>query len=621
MTNRRNLAALLAALPVCLGSSAGAQAPPKPPESVLRHVPSDCLGFAVVRNVKDCTSKVDAFLQAVGLPNQQLPDVLGLISRQVGLGEGFDPNGGFAAVFLDPQQYGADLVTLIAGPAARRPAPAETAPLPLVLLVAGKDPARMFAAREPVREGKLVRFTGTDKKPTYCLRAGGYVALGPHLEAVRTVAGASRSILGQLSESDKAFLAANDLAAWVDFRMLSPILDAGIARARAGLEAKREQPRPADMPMILNPAEALVGGMGGALNEWRDQLQQIGNVKLGLRFAATGISVDARAAYLPDSAVGQALAAYRPAPGPLLRRLVGMPYAVAFAVRNPPEMPQEWSRKRTDRAFAEKPFKDLPEEVKAKLRRVSRTMDEQIRGLQLWVGPSSGGAGALRVACVIECGSAGEVRRALADGVAAAGHLIREMGQSEGLKNVSLAYKRAAVALARQEADAIDVDSSKMSESGRKELKALLGEGNARLLIAQADEKTLVVTLGGGKAFLAAAVRTAAGSAGKLYEDPALAKSLAGLPAKPLAVGFVNARNIQAIIKAVRAAGGRKPVPFEIKSERPFAGALYIKGTEAGLTLDLPADTLSQVVQAVTALIAQQVWEDIKQEAGEPVLP
>ncbi|MHC4718576.1 MAG: hypothetical protein ACYS5V_16525, partial [Planctomycetota bacterium] len=330
------MGALFGPLPLVWG-----QAQPAAPEHVLDHVPGGVVGFVLIEHAGRVATKADAFLAAVSPPDEPiLPvPVIEMIKAQVGIAEGFNPAGGFAAAMLDPKPYGIDLAEVVAGK--RRDGRKITKDmLPLVVLIPGKDPAGLFAFRKPTVVNGVVQFTGTDKTPRYCLQAGGYVALGANLEAVKAVAAATGSIRSRLSEADKAFIKAHDLTVWVDMAKLAPAL--GTAAGPPKAEAK--------------PAGGMLAALralkGDPMAQWQGVLGQMASGVAGLRFAKEGLYVDARGAFRADSEMAKALAAHKPTPVKLLDRLPGPPYVLALGLLGAPKAPETLSAEGIDRILA-----------------------------------------------------------------------------------------------------------------------------------------------------------------------------------------------------------------------------------------------------------------------------
>ena len=109
-----------------------------PAEPIMGHIPAGAMGYVVVNNVTAMGGNVERFLEQTGLREMlgmpEMPGwLVGMIKGAAQLGEGFNPNGGFAVVMLDPQQYGVDMVSLM-GMAQPTTAPVEQ-PKPPVLMV------------------------------------------------------------------------------------------------------------------------------------------------------------------------------------------------------------------------------------------------------------------------------------------------------------------------------------------------------------------------------------------------------------------------------------------------------------------------------------------------------
>ncbi len=584
------------------------EAPPAqsaaPAGDVLKYVPTGCMGFVVVNNVQKFTGKIDGFLKQISPPEQPIVPgkILDMIRGAAQLGEGFNADGGFAVVMLDPQQYGVDLVSMITGEAKTAPEGEEAKKqpaLPAILIVptADKTLENMLAAYQPVKEGDYIKLPRQGKDPIYCIVAGNYAMMGPNLKAVQNVAagGGEKSILTQLSATDKALVAQNDVALWVNLKMLAPIIDAAITKMEKPAEG---DPRPMIMigwEMEMMMKKALAQNFASI----REIIKQLDDASVGLRIAETGIIIDGRCSCLADSVFGKALAAYKPVAGSLLNRLPNMPYILAFGIGNGPKTPEDFNTKRIDNMLAGEPFAELSAEAKAKLRSVMLGMEEQIDSVQFYHGGITTGTGQFGMACVLECKSAEKVKAILADGVAVANE-VAQGAKNEDIKKLSIKYHKALETIGDNKVDVIDIDHpeiNSMEEDSRERMKAVLGEDKIRLLIASADDKTLVITMGGSKTFLAEAMKTAGGT-GTLHTDPGTAKSLAMLPKNRMAVGLLNIGNIFKVITNITVAIGEGPPPIPpIAAEEPFAGSVSIEGSDMSFTGYLPTKTIGEIVK------------------------
>ena len=601
---------IVSVLAVGFGGLQAQEAPPAKPlppaGDVLKHIPAGCMGFVVVNNVEKFTGKIDGFIKQISPEGQPMVPgkILDMIRGAARLGEGFNANGGFAVVMLDPQQYGVDLVKMITGEA-KKPEPGEAPkkqPLPPVILMvptADKTLANMLAAYEPVKEGNYIKLVREDKDPIYCMVAGNYAMMGPNLKAVQNVAVGGKSILTQLSATDKTVIARNDVAGWVNLKMLAPILDAAIVKMQ---KDAAEDKGPVAMPMARIMMDKAMARNFAPL---REIIKQLDDASFGLRIDEAGIIIDGRCSYLPDSVFGKALATCRPVVGPLLSRLPNMPYILAFGSRNEPKTPKDFNIKQINNILANEPFKGLSADAKVKFREVFLGLEDQVEAVQMYIGGITTGTGQVGAVCVLECKSADKVKAMLADGVAVANEVIQTV-KDDDVKKSSVKYHKALETVGSIKVDVIDISHPElltMEEDDRNKMKTILGEDKVRLLIASVDAKTLVITIGGSKTFLAEAMKTAKGT-GTLHKDPGVAKTLAMLPKNRMGVGLLNIGNIFKVIKNISAALGEPPPPIPpIVAEEPFAGSISIEGRDVSVVGYLPTKTVGEIAKFVMGMM------------------
>ena len=614
--NRNCLGVVIAASLLLAGTFAPAQAPaPAEPTStaadVLKCVPSGCMGFVVVPNVQDLTGKIDGFIKQISPEGQpMLPgSVLDMIKGAAGLAEGFDANGSFAMVMLDPQQYGLDLVSLISG-ATTQPVNGEN--VPLVFVIPGTDPAKMFQAHQPVKDGEDYKLVGMGDSPGWARQMGKHVLLSPCRKALAAVATTQKSVAPDLSAAEKALMGRNQAMAWLNFKVVAPILDAAIARMEKEAAEIRKATEGQE-PGLVRPDEFMKLTMANALSQYRMLVKQVDGVALGLRFVESGIFIEARGAMRPDSAMGQALAATKHVASPLLNRLPNMPYILAIGAQSAGKLPPDEQAKQIDKMLAGEPFRSLSDETKAKLRKIALASEEQVQSTQLFAGVNTAGGGRLGVACVLECKSADKVREILAEAADVAADVMKIHPMTE-LRQLSVKYQKGLDSLGAMKLDVISIehpDLEEMPEEGAAALKVVLGEQKIRLYVAQPNPKTLVITLGGQKQFLASAIQASAGT-GKLEQDPAVAKVLAMMPKERVAVVVFSLRNmvnlVMDAVKDVGAATGNQPPPIDIKIESttPFAVVMSIEKTDLSLTGYVPTAPIREVVRAITSAMMPQ---------------
>ncbi|MCK4626539.1 MAG: hypothetical protein KAV00_14565 [Phycisphaerae bacterium] len=623
MSKRIGYVLVVSVLLAGLSATFAQEAPPArrlpPAGNVLKHIPAGCMGFVVVNNVADFTDKIDGFIKAISPEGQPLlPEkVLDKIRRAAKLGEGFNANGGFAVVMLDPQVYGVDIVEMIAGEK-KEPKPGEAPkkePLPPVILIVpttDKTLTNMLANYNPVKEGNYVKIQQAGAEmPMYCMVAGNYAMIGPNLKAVQNMAGGvRRPVITKLSATDKAVILRNDVSGWINIKMIAPIANAAMTRMEKEMakaekmaeEQNRDRPnrgRPGGQSMIWAKA------MSSNFPAFKEMLKQLDDVSFGLRITKDGIMVEGRCSYLPNSIMGKALSLCRPVAGSLLNRLPSMPYVVAFGARNEPKTPKDFNLKQIKNVLDNEPFKDLTPEAKAKCLKVWLELDEQIESIQVYAGGITTGTGQVGAVCVLECKSAEKVKALLADSVVVANEVIKGIDERE-IKKLTVKYHKALEAVGARKVDVIDIDHPellRMDEGDRQKMKAILGEDKVRLLITAVDKKTLVITIGGSKSLLVEAMKTAKGT-GTLHTNPGITRALAKLPKKRTAVVLYNIGNIFKVVTNIVAAIGEEMPPIPpIVAEEPLAGSISIEGTDISAAGYIPTSTISEVVKAYMAMM------------------
>ncbi|KKM07240.1 hypothetical protein LCGC14_1735940, partial [marine sediment metagenome] len=461
-------AVLVVASPAMAQSAAGpASAPatqplgPKVPASaLLARIPAGCMGFVIVNNINDLGTKVDAFIKSISPEGQpMLPmSVVQLLQAQAELGQGLNLNAPVAAVMLDPKQYGLDLETMIGdGPVGEDGA--EPPKVPVLLILPTNDVSKLMAAHNPVKDGLYIKTNGS----VYWQQRGNFAVGSPNKKALANSAVVTKSILKQLSPADRAMVARNDVAAWVDFKIVGPLALAGMDKFSA----------------MMAKQDPIGGGQfKQVMDMYKEPLKQIQDLGLGLRFAKTGILVESRLSFLPDSLIGKALAMAKPVKGSPLNRLPNMPYAIAMGFRGLETMPMDLNMQMLDKLFAADMFKGLSAEDKVKWKAMAEKMQGQATGVQLAIGGTAGNEGVLGLAYVIECKSAAALRGMLPEYLKLVSKLYKAMGD-ENLAKVEFKYAKGVETVGGTQVDVLSIGGiavlDDMGEDDRAKLKAVLG--------------------------------------------------------------------------------------------------------------------------------------------------
>jgi hypothetical protein len=406
------------------------------------------------------------------------------------------------------------------------------------------------------------------------------------------VAENAKSSYSTLPAGVRDLLAHDNVVGYVNMKVLGPSLDAAIAEF---LLKKVDESGGAEKA-ASNPMEPM-------LVACRELFAQMDGLAGGLRFEDTGIFVDARVAYLPDSLLGKAIAAVKVDSPELLDRLPNMSYVLAMGCLSEPKMPKELQEKQISRMLAVAPWKDLKDDSKKKFRDTMIAFNEQSKGVQFYVGGVTTGMGTLGVAMVAQAESAAKLQGLLADMVDIVNELIAANKETlpQDLKDVKVKYVKGAEPLGDNKlADAINIEGliEKLSGKELQNTKAVLGDEKLNIMIAPADEKTLVLTFGGGKTFLQECVKTAADKSGKTSADPMTMKSLALLPKNRAGVMLFNLTNLVKLVKDITTATGEKMPPIAVGPTPPVAGAYTLEGHDMGFVLYVPTQTIVEVYRS-----------------------
>jgi hypothetical protein len=232
------LAAPVLAQPTATATAPSTAAAMPKLEDVSQYIPSDSLAYAVVNNVGVMTGNVEKYLEDVGLSALLKPmmptGLLDLIKLQAMLGDGFNPNGGFAFVMLDPNKFGIDVIAMMESKkAATEPASAPaTAPaaepkLPFAIFVPGSGVKEVFGNYPQTPAGK---YTEVQLRMGKMLagQIGGYVVLSPLAEVLDVITGPRSG--PPLPKTQTDMIAQSDLAIHINIASAEPIIKALMAQ-------------------------------------------------------------------------------------------------------------------------------------------------------------------------------------------------------------------------------------------------------------------------------------------------------------------------------------------------------------------------------------------------------
>ncbi|MDY6913706.1 MAG: hypothetical protein SVT52_04535 [Planctomycetota bacterium] len=594
------LVALAAA--VALAQEAAPMPMPKP-EPIISHIPAGTMGFVVVNDVQATTEKVESFLKEIGLaPMLGISDetpgmVLAMLKGAAMLGEGFNAQGGFAAVMLDPQQFGVDLIQMMM-PDMAATQPDEKPKVPFVLFVPGTGVKEVFG-NYPCVEAENYTKVSLRMGEMFAAKCGGYVILSPTPKALDAVLQAEQKAATELTGDEAELLVRSDIGAWVNMKTVAPIYSTMLDKFQEQMAR----------PGMMGPPKFLAS----VFPFYKTMIAQMQSVAVGGRFVETGLVFEEAITFLPDSNFAKAMAEAKTSTAKeLLNRLPNLPYVLAFgAVGNTSEQEKEMTDELLDKLLADESMAEVPEETKAKIKELAIGFNEQVTGAQLVGGGAPEGSGLFGLAYVIQCKDAETVKGMLADSAAVTETLIKSLVDDEDAQQLKISYIEAADTAGEAQVDAISIthpELAEMDEEDKAEMKKVLGEDGVRLLIAAADENAVVVTFGGSQAFMAEALKTAAGG-GTIPAGEELAEALKYMPDKPTGIMLLNVGNLfDVILKGTRVMQDNEEamLPIQITTKTPIAIGAGVQANAVRVVAYVPNKLIQEAVGAAMMFMMPQ---------------
>ncbi len=593
------MAALVATGP--LAAPAAAASP------VLEKIPSNAMGFVVIRDLKTSFGKVDRFLADIGLApmlQQQMPaGLLRGMQQQLGLGEGFDPNGGLAVVMLNPDDVGVDLVGMIEAEMEGEGIP-EGQKVPFVVLVPGESIESVFAAYQPAKQGKYYQMT-LPMGPMVGGEMGSHIALSPAADALEALAKAGTTY--KADAGHQKLIGRSDIAVHVNMKTAGPFLD----KMFTLFENKAEEMENRDAPPQVKAQMTMMGRM---MPQYRKMMGQVGDLTMAGRFVKTGLVVEQLADYKPDSQMGKALAKSKAPSGALLGRLPDMPYILAIGgggtgsemadVESVLDMYMTMLNAELTKKNAE-----LDEASQKKIKDLAIRFGDQVHQMQLVIGGAPQGYGVFGVSAVLRGPSAAKIRNLLAETVELSQSLIdNNFAKVENeFQGLQVKHFKGSETVAGKTVDVVHIahpELAKMSPSDRDEMIKVLGEDKIRLLIAQADDNTVVVSFGGGSANLAKSLEYADGK-GPVPDSPGMSLAMEHMPSnRVFLMAFSPANLVDVIGKGMQTMDpNAPPLPIVINTRTPILVGTGIDGTSAHQSIYVPTGVVRDATGSVMMMM------------------
>ena len=581
---------------------------PKPKaESVLSHIPAGALGFIIVNDMRALARKADGLLDEVGVGEmlkKVAPDgTLGMLATQLKLGYGFNPDGGFAIVMLDPKAHGVSLLRMmdLPDPAFKEPKEPKTQPReqkpPFVVFVPGEGPKEVFGAYKIEDAGKYkrIKFPGLSLLAT---KLGGYVLLSPMAGALDAVLGAKKKIAPTLTRDQLAVLTKSQAAAHVNMKIAYPTID-GV------LKSAEQQLGDSSMGMMFMFAMPVApAGLWTLpqLSFYRYAFSQMDGMTVALRMEKTGLAFDILAAWKPDSLFAKAYADQKPVPVPLMASVPdrGHVFAIAAAPeRGPHGVALE--RKRVEAIVTSPMTQSMSEKWRAQFKQFGHKLADRVEQWELVFG--GGGekedSGVFSVALVMRGKDADKIKPLVADmGKLFAGWFLEKVADGDANEAVKVEYVKAVETIEKLPVDAMEFTHDELEEESDK-IETMLGEDKLRFLVATPDKKTVVVTMGGSKAFMAEAIKAARAKAATITCAKPAAESMKFMPKNATTLAVFNIGNLfEVIMNGSARMGETSEAPFSLSCKTPISYGSAIVGRHKHGVLYVPTSVIKDVVDA-----------------------
>jgi hypothetical protein len=535
-------------------------------DGVLRAVPADAVGFAVVHNLTEASRSIQDVAKLVQAP---APDFLSLAKGMVGIQKGLDEQGDLAIVFvtIDPVPKG-------------------------VILVPISNEAEFFGAlnvKVPVSGGVEVQLAG---KPAVVGRKGSFAVFARSTD---------RDALEQFLAS-KADLAADaPLASWLDANRASIVVTANgvkqlLPKLTNGIRTVQAQMRQSP----VSNAAAMADGMNIYLDLFTAAGPEVEQFALGLRIdSSQTIDLVKRVQFTPDGTWGKWAAQAKPGSNDLLAGLPAGPFVAAAGGVVPPGAMDQLMKFSVQMMQNQPQFK-LTHEQAQKYVELSKGMMSGLRAMRGVLGvPEAGGGLYAKTLIVMTVDDSQKFIQRYEKSLAE----IREF--VKGMENSAIP-----VATAKRtklgETDVLEVSTdlsamSKLAPPGgqdpQKIMKLMTGSSDTlNVYVAPADEHTVVMVYTSIERLKESLDFYKSKQPG-LAANADVAKVAAALPAGSQIVSYVDLRGFTDMIREFVTAspGARAAVIPEFAESPPIGMALKLSPAGAEGHLVVTADTLRTI--------------------------
>lgn len=585
---------------------------------VLTIIPEQASLFVAVKNITDMTGKVDTLLTDIGLGMMAAEPLLKRITEQENFGPGFNANGGFALVVLDPallgykpEEFAEDKET------------GEDKPAPLVYVVPCTDLKTLWLDANASQAEGLTRLEA-DGEVVYGKLVGGYAVLGEGPKSVNLVAETqAKRALAKMSKPHLAVANQADVVVYADVKALQPWIKALADKAQKNMDAGQGMAGPWGMlPMRAQ----------SSLKFWVRMAEQMDALTIGLNVNKNGLVINRYVTFAPQSKMARMTADLRMSTGVKLTQMPNLPYVLAAGSADVTSFgPQsqaackEWLAEMLNNLPADK----VSKESKDRLGQLAVDVYSQVKSVRVFVGGAPKDSGVFGAAIILNTDKPDAILEKMPEiiklkqevvnallasvkggmaGMAGMGPMEASTAPSAAESKVTLKYTPAALNVAGVSVATVDVDSPKLAQmepDEKAKMAKVFGEGQVRVYIAKASDKSVVITFGGAQPFLTEVIAAAKGGR-DLSADAAVATSVKEMPSDVSSLAVFSVPNLlQQIKNGVSTVAGPEELQnsplgmLELKPGAPVAIGRSVVENGDSARVFIPTEMLGDLIRAV----------------------
>lgn len=516
-------------------------------EKALDAIPGDAMGFVCIPHIKHLDTNYQSWLNTLGLQMfvpATAQSLLSMIKQNAPMFGGLNEEAPLILVLLPVQGIG-DFQTKVA------------------VLVPTKDPSAMIAAMNGVEGEDGVWAVNIMGSPAQAVSTKGFVILSMSPDTAKAVRDRKSSLKAKFKAADIAVFKDLDFAVWIDAQQVlsvaRPLIDMlflPMMMSQNTLESKAAAIQKKQLDMFMNGMASLTVGVAA------------GQTGIGLRFGFT---------FVPESDLAKQMLSTNSS-RPLLRGLVAEEYLLAFGqVFDSNQMKQLVDSLDGYMSLAED-SEEIDEEQFQELRKTIRSLLPLVSGLRFVIdAPKHSDGGLISLSVVVDTSDSAKwvelFGRLAEQGETFIATVAKNSGQDVEevqLFRDAVAYQSNAETLGGVSVSHLKIDLEKIVDAGEADaddlskLRKVLGQEGLMLRIAAADAKTVVVSLGGGKAHFQRLLTHAKSNESPLEQDPGIRKVAANLSDKKSFEMYLAVDHFFAAIERILKALGEDGLPFAV---------------------------------------------------------